>query len=93
MLQPGTFVLAVHPWSPLYGHAHAGNALLSVNGDDAISMNAQSVATKLDKNKSVDRELVLVSAAHQEDDEDEELLKAVAEEASTKSSFDASGFI
>ena len=48
--------------------------------------------------KAIDRELVFVAPAYQDENEDEEdALEAVAEEASTKSSFapsfDASGFV
>lgn len=91
--RPGTFVLAVRPWSPLVGHVRPGDALLTVNGDDAIHMNAQSVASYLDANKFMDRELVFVAPVYQDEDgDDKDALEAVAEEASTKSSFDASGF-
>lgn len=92
--RPGTFVLAVRPWSPLAGHVRPGDALLTVDGDDAVNMNAQSVASKLDAKKARDRELVFVASAYQEEnDDDEDALEAIAEEASTKSSFDASGFV
>lgn len=97
--RPGTVVLAVRPWSPLAGHVRPGDALITVNGNDAVNMNAQSVVSHIDAQKEIDRELVFVSDAYQQEDENEDedaALEAVAEEASTKSSFapsfDAYGF-
>lgn len=87
--RPGTVVLAVRPWSPLAGHVHVGDALLTVNGNDAVGMNAQAVASTMDAQKATDRELVFVAPAYQDDGDDngDDDLEAVAEEASTKSTF------
>lgn len=83
--RPGTFVLAVRPWSPLYGHVRTGDALLTVNGDDAVGLDAQEVATKMDDEKAVDRELVFVAPAYRGESEGQDDVDIVAEEASTKS--------
>jgi hypothetical protein len=60
-------------------------------------MDAQSVVSTLDSQKAIDRELVFVAPAYQdESDNEDDALEAIAEEASTKSSFapsfDATGF-
>jgi hypothetical protein len=59
--------------------------LLSVNGNDAIGLNAQIIAETLDAEKANDRELVFVAPVYQDENDGDDDLEGVAEEASTKS--------
>lgn len=87
--RPGTYVMAVRQWSPLYGHVQQGDALLYVNGQDVSTQNAHEIASQLKTNKQDERNLTFVVPPvrinDEDEEEDDEWVEAMAEDASSKS--------
>ena len=65
--RPGTYVLMVQHWSPLYRRIKPGDSILALNGVNVSHESAMDIAKRLQAARMFDRELVVNSALGDED--------------------------
>ena len=79
--RPGTYVLMVREWSPLYGRVRAGDSILAMDGVDVSGEGAESISNRLKTSRMHDRQLAFTSPpADIGNDADEELIVQIIAE-------------
>jgi multidrug resistance protein, MATE family len=84
--RPGTFVLMVRNWSPLYGRVRNGDVLMALDGKDVTRESARDISARLKNCKGSIRDLTFVSPMENTygDDDDDVLFEAIAEDDSSE---------
>jgi MATE family multidrug resistance protein len=102
--RPGTFVLMVRTWSPLFGRVRNGDVLMALDGKDVTMESARDISARLKCARGNNRDLTFVSPiienAYADDDDDNVLFEAIAEDESSEApagpdetkSFESMGF-
>jgi MATE family multidrug resistance protein len=83
--RPGTYVLMVQHWSPLYGRVKPGDSILAIDGVNVSQESAIDISARLKTALFLDRQLAVTTPPGEMEDEYQDLLlQTVAEDESSE---------